>query len=650
MKKHLSIILTILLVSSFFAAPVVIKAQPSSIPHEDPQAAQSTIDAFSFLSQYVEIFGLMANGQYGNASELSEKLSQIDVPEEYRFIIDRYNDLTQQLITTLNSLDSTLTQASTLLDQYRLDEARQKIDEAGVLVAKAQILLNDLQEATQTLSQRLGIFSSPVEDKARQAYQQLQSLLDRLNELIDRYHQLLQTTNQKIEGSQQIILTNLSINSDTSEAFVGSTLQVSGTLTTSSGQQLANRAIQILLDGDVIATANTASNGAFHTQIHAPYRYVDHFSINALYTPQGNDRGTYQSSVSPTIQIKLLYYQTSLSINAPSIAYPGLAMVVQANVTAQDKTPLNARQVRAFLNGTQIGQSQTDETGICTIKYTILAQAKLGNYTLTVKVDPSGTYADATRSKTIYIEKRTTNLQINSPSLLILPAQLQISGFAQSTSGPLKNANIIVEFANITSNTKTSNNGNFSITLDVPFSTVFAGNQELKIIAQPVEPWQATTQKTTNLLVVNAIGIAVALASGVIILALTFAKYAKSPAEKQKKQTTNTPPTPTPPEMQASTLTSKISPQTSFEGAKGRVLKAYINAAAAIQSTTKENLTASMTLREYLKRTTPKIKTNQPFTTLTGLAEKSLYSPHPTKSQDADQAEELANTIKEETA
>ena len=176
MKKHLPIILAILLLSSFLAAPAAIKAQPSSIPHEDPQTAQSTMDTFSFLSQYVEIFGLMANGQYSNASELSEKLSQIDVPEEYRYIIAQYNELTQQLISTLNNLDSTLVEASSLLDQYRIDEARQKIDAAGVLVAKAQILLNDLQEATQTLSQRLGVLSSPVEDKARQAYQELQNL------------------------------------------------------------------------------------------------------------------------------------------------------------------------------------------------------------------------------------------------------------------------------------------------------------------------------------------------------------------------------------------------------------------------------------------------------------------------------------------
>ncbi len=643
--KSLSVILIVLLMASLIA-PLTVRAQPAAIPHEDPQTAQSTINPFSFLSQYVDIFELMATGKYNNASQLSEKLSQIDVPDEYRYIINRYNDLTQQLINTLSNLDGALNNASTLLDQYRIGEARQAIDNAGILVAKAQILLNDLKEATSTLSQRLGIFSTPLEDKARQAYTQLESMLDRLNALIERYYQLLQAANQRIEGTQKIIPTILSINLDATERFVGSTLQVSGTLSTTSGQQLRNRAIQILIDGDGVTTVNTATDGSYHKQIQVPYKYVDHISIQALYTPQGSDRGIYQAALSPIIQLKILYYKTNLNVIASSVAYPGLTLVIQANVTSQDANPLSDRQVRVLLDGTQIGQSQTDTQGGCIIKYSIQTQAKLGNHTLTVKVDPSGTYADTAKSKILSIQKRQTTIELNSPSVLMLPGQLQINGSAHSTDGPLKNANIKVEFANALSTTKTSNDGNFNITIDAPISIIFAGNQELKVTAQPSEPWQATTQKTTNIFVLNYISIAVAVASSLAIIFMAYSKYLKNSNKKRETKKTEI--------LLATTQNSEDTiavaasiPQALFEGTKGRVLKAYLNAVGAIQSVTGENLTPNITLREYLKTTTPKMgKTGDLFSEITALTETSLYSTHQIKPEDAEHAEELANNIR----
>ena len=47
----------------------------------------------------------MASKQYDNASQLSEQLSHITVPDDLSYIINRFNDLTQQLITQLNDLE-----------------------------------------------------------------------------------------------------------------------------------------------------------------------------------------------------------------------------------------------------------------------------------------------------------------------------------------------------------------------------------------------------------------------------------------------------------------------------------------------------------------------------------------------------------------
>jgi hypothetical protein len=182
--KATAVLLVVLITVGVFGPCVIVSAEASGVPHEDPNAAQGTLDSLSFLAGYADIFALMANGQYANASQLSEQLSHISVPADLSYLINRYNNLTQQLIDRLNDLDVTLDNASRLLDQYRLGEARDALDHAGVVVAEAQILLGDLKEATSTVSQKIGVFSAAAGDKIKQAYAQLQNLLDRLQELM----------------------------------------------------------------------------------------------------------------------------------------------------------------------------------------------------------------------------------------------------------------------------------------------------------------------------------------------------------------------------------------------------------------------------------------------------------------------------------
>ena len=228
--KAAAVLLIFVVFMGVFGPCIIVSAEASMVPHEDPNEARSTLDALSFLTQYADIFTLMANGQYANASQLSEQLSHITVPDDLSYIINRYNNLTQQLNDKLKDLDTTLDNASRLLDQYRLDEARQALDHAGVVVAEAQILLNDLVDATATVSQKIGVFSAAAGSKIRQAYSVLQSMLDRLQELIDRYHQLLKQINQQYETqkNENLKATSITISLNATECFVGGYVSATG--------------------------------------------------------------------------------------------------------------------------------------------------------------------------------------------------------------------------------------------------------------------------------------------------------------------------------------------------------------------------------------------------------------------------------------
>jgi hypothetical protein len=645
--KRLAFFLLCLMLSGLLIPCATVRAEPSLVPHEDPSAVQSAMDSYSFLAQYADIFALMANRDYNNASRLSEQLSHITVPEDLSYVIARYNNLTQQLINVLNELDSTLDTASSLLDQYRLDEAGQSLEHAGVLVAEAQILLGDLTDATSTMSQRLGVFAASADSKVRQAYDQLQTMLQRLLDLINQYHNLLQKANQKVEEikSQNLDPTALTLTLNASKCFVGGYVSAAGVLT-SEGQNLGNRVVQLFLDGSKVATVNTDSNGSFNSPIRIPFKYVDSVSVSAIYAPLDNDIGVYLAVLSPIVKVQVQFYITALNVSVSNVGSPGLPLSVKGEVFSQDGTPLNGRQVKVFLDGTMIGQAQTDQTGAFAAQPTINSNTTLGTHSLTVTVDPEGLYNGASAQRTLTVQKRATTVQVTVPSFIMLPSQLHINGTVKSASGPLSGANVQIQFANESAAVKTLDDGSFNLTIDIPLNTVFAGYQILKVSTQPSQPWQAATQKTVSPFVLNSVGLGLALASSLAVVFVMYFRFAKNRNKKAEKLVESSTVFTLPKKEMPVTVIPAIR-ETKLEGLKGKVLKAYIEALKAVQAATGSSLLPDMTLREYITLTSSKIgEAMEPFAELTTLAERSLYSPYAPKEEDSEKAENLANTLR----
>jgi hypothetical protein len=645
--KTQAVLLTLLLFTCTFAACVPTKAQPTYEPHEDPTETQSAIDAYSFLSEYVGIFALMANRQYHNASDLNKQLSHITVPPELKYIINRYNQLTQELISTLSELQTSLDTASSLLDQNRLNEAGDVLERAGVLVSKAQILFDDLKDATTTLSQKMGVFAAPAQSKVREAYNQLESMLQRLKDLIDLYHKLLERTNQRVQEikDQNLNAVSLTLRLNSTNCFVGSYLTAEGSLTAKSNA-LSNRLVDLFLDGTKVTTTTTDKNGFYTTTIQVPYKYVDSIQINTGYTPAGKDKELYLAALSPTIKVKVLYYKTLLEVAAPSVAYPGLPLSVNGKVTNQDGTPLKERQIKVHLDGTLKAQTESSSEGTFSLKFTVDTSEKLGKHSLTITAQANGLYAPATEKRTLTIQQMASYLKVDASQFIVLPARLQVTGTVSSANSALKGATVLVEFTNVTAQTKTAGDGSFSITLDVPLNTALAGNQELKVTANPAEPWQASTQAKSNVFALNSVSTGIALASSASVFAVAFMRMAKIkkqqplPLQIQSLSSLQAPKQETPDPIHTF-------PQTKLEGKKGAILKAYLEALAEVQTVTGNTLTATMTLREYNQLTCKGIGCAcEPFTCLTTLAEKSLYSPHPAHQEEQQRAEELKETVR----
>ena len=643
-----AVALILVIASSFLLPCTVVNAQPAFVPHEDPAAAQSVMDAYSFLSQYADILSLIALEQYENASKLTEQLSHITVPADLSYVINRYNNITQELIGVLSDLKSTLDTASSLLNQNRLDQASQALNNAGVLVARAQILLGDLQDATSTLSQRLGVFAAPAESKIRQAYNTLQGLLQKLNELINQYHTLLQSTNKQAENikAKDLESTQLTLNLHSSNVFVGGAVEALGVLT-SGAQILPNRIVQLLLDGTQVATAYTDSNGNYYAVLNIPYRYVHSMTAQALYAPLSADKEVYLAALSPTISITVMFNDTKLNVTAPDVAYPGLPYTVSGKVTSQDGAPLNQREVTILIDGDLIEKANTNPSGTFSIQSTLNAQTKTGTLSLTVTVNPKGTYAGASQQNNLTVTKLTSSVSINAPSFVFLPAGVQISGSVTSTSGPLKNAKVTLEFANITTATRTLEDGTFNSNMNIPLNTVFAGSQNIEVTVEPVEPWQALAQTKVSVFMLNSVSIAFTCVASIAIGVVLYTRFASSKPKKSKiKSSIPDDNSALPDNTGTAGTTVSIKAEFKLEGIKGKVLESYVKALRIIESVTASALNANMTLREFLYETEPKLgNALNSFTELTVLTEKTLYSPHIPEARDVSRAEEYANEI-----
>jgi hypothetical protein len=216
-----------------------------------------------------------------------------------------------------------------------------------------------------------------------------------------------------------------------------------------------------------------------------------------------------------------------------------------------------------------------------------------------------------------------------------------------SASKPLSGATVQLTFANVSAVAKTGGDGKFSLTADVPLNTALAGYQELTIKAQPTEPWQAAAQTKTSIFALNSVSTSLALASSLTVFAVAYMRLTKTKKTKTLKLEALDLTSTETPKPQAPPPTALAFPQAKFEGAKGNILRAYIQALAAVQSATGNMLTPAMTLREFTQTACPRIgDACTPFTYLTTLAEKSLYSPHTPQPEEEIKAQDYAADVR----
>jgi hypothetical protein len=633
--KRLVIIISVIAVLGIISPGLSAFAQPDRTPHENPGMAIDVLDTASLLFHYSQILNLAASMKYQDAGEALKEIREVDIPDELRYIINRYNDLCQQLFTTLDDLESILNEASHLIAHNRSDEAKQRLDTAEMLVRDASFLLADIETATNILSNRLRISAGTTEDRVREAYARLQESLEQLRQLFERLHTLRQNLTERYTEIKRLVPTRLSLNVMPESAFVGDTITASGTLS-GDGTFLPGRSLILILDNSLVATTTTGTNGVFSVNITIPYQYIEAMTLIAVYEPIDDDTGKYLASQSPPVTINTVFYTTRLEISTTQAVHPGLPFTISGQVISGDSNI--DRTIHVLLDDSRLAEEIV--SGQFSLEVTAPEQAPPGNHSLTVAVVPYERYAGVSETRSINISILPVYIDAETPSLILLPKSIRIDGTVNYEGGPVPDASVSLTLNNSSSTVRTSHDGSFTALLKAPIDLSFIGQKEMTIDVEPLEPWATNLKVERQLTAVNPLTTGLIL---VILVALTLLVFRRSQTAHEQKGGPLTETIELP-----ALIPLKVS-RPRLTGIKGRILSAYWGGLEAIEKMCGTPMAPHITLREFLrmiKALMPKI-TGQ-FTELTTIAENALYSGYRQHKDTAAAAEQLAEDIKEE--
>ncbi len=661
--KKLLITLSILVLLGMILPGLPILAQTGKTPHENPAKATGSFNSAGLLLSYSQIAGQAINSQYQSAREILNELDKVDIPDDFRYIINQYNALNHNLFTTLDNLETLLDEITDLLARNRIDEAHQYLDSSERLIQDADYLLRDTEAATHSLSEKLGALAASASDRLSQAYNQLEVSIGRLADLIERYKSIRKGLDERYTRMTGLTPTTLSLSITPEAAFVGDSVTATGSLKSADGL-LAGKTISINTGDITVGTAITGINGSYAASVSVPLEYLDNMIFTALYEPSEEDAGVFLASRSQSVTLSAKFYPSRLETDLPARVYRGLPFTINGEVSTDDT--VITRYVNVFLDDRPLAEATV--SGRFSLEVTAPPDAMPGRRNLKIAVTPEGRYSGVEKKQGINLVATTLRIETQTPAIVLLPTSIDISGTVSSGPGPLADTPVVLTLMNSSTTVMTAPDGSFTGSIKLralpahaplatnPFS-ISASSGKIPHDLSPINshnlqitaeiPGYASLTSTVKrpVVTINPLSSGLTL---VLIFTAVLVLY-------RKKQTKTMPETAkTSPESAG--LTVKVTgpvpvslAASNFTGIKGRVLSAYRSGLAAVEYITGIIMTPSATLREFLKTARlPSPSAAARFAELTAITESSLYAAGDPPDIIADRAEELVDIIKED--
>ncbi|MFQ5813468.1 MAG: hypothetical protein ACE5I2_09830, partial [Anaerolineae bacterium] len=370
-------------------------------PHKDPAAVSRGFDALALLRFFGSSLGLLTGANYQDARELLTRLQFAHIPEDLRFIIERYSELLGQHTDSLATADRSLTKAAALIKLDQRAAALEHLETGREALDQAALFLEALRAATETLGRRLGVFATPPDSPLQEAYRLLEELLARLEALRTEYAKASQeliavaqtpgatitpeapteaTVMQRVAKSVTSYITSIEANIP-ERGYPGRPLDIRGRVTSPDGPDPSTVTVHILLDEEVLDTFTGPV--AFQREVRLPENTLIGTHPLTLVVPS---QGLYEGSQFQG-HIEVLLAHPRLTVRSPAVAFLPRSLPISGYLISE-LGPLQGSRVTLQMGGAQ-EEVRTNEEGRFHGSLELpLTALLLGPQSLTVTVDP----------------------------------------------------------------------------------------------------------------------------------------------------------------------------------------------------------------------------------------------------------------------
>jgi hypothetical protein len=617
-------------------------------PQENPDTAKTEFSGLSLFQLYSGTLDLVLIKNQQDLQANIEKYPFANIPPAMTDSFNNFISSADSLCNLMLGLDAGISETKLLMQESRFNEAGLVNDKAINDLTSAQTDLVDIQQAANIAGDEFQ--ATTGNNSLNTSYLVILDRIQKLKDVLALYRSMLKETQSEIQNNAVLPSSDITLNINPPEAFVGDTINVEGTLSI-KGNPLDNRQIAILLNGSQYLTTTTDAQGHYFSSLLVPSWYISVLQIQALYYPQDADVGVYELALSSPVTLKVLFYTAVLTLT-PANAYSGRETSIVGQFDYGLYPIENTRTIEISLDNNPIKESNVTST--FTEKLSLPDGMGVGNHLITISAPASGRYAPVVSSAPLIILKAiSVNLTTNLSSITFIPGSFHVRGKLDSEIGPAAQAGITMIFEGRRVDALSGEDGTFSATIKNNMGFGLFGSQLLEFKIMPVEPWQTTLTVSHKIMTVYILNCGVFLLIlvllGIIlprrlIFRNLFANRKKIPqpvsiAKKALPQPSTTPTTDNP------TVENENSSQSAPDT---RLFYWYRIVIQLIQRASGVLLKPNQTLREYINDTGNSIgAAGKPILEFTRMIEKVLYSTHHATADDIKNGEQLARKVQE---
>jgi hypothetical protein len=548
-------------------------------------------DPLALASAYQILAQLLRSQSFEGAGSLAKLLLNASAPGDLAYVLSRFHQLVLEESGLLNSSRTLIDLARAAAARGDLGAAKALLSEALRVLAKANATRYGLEEAAREIERRLGARATLVAAVAELIRAHASEALD------------VNASLYNLEGTVVTI-------EAPGEAWVGSTIEVGGSLAASAGEPLPARRVTVLVDGSPAGSAVTDESGRYRLAVKVPFAYKERLSVAALYLPEGEDARRYRPSASDPVYVKLLFTRPSLSVSvSPREALPGGAVKVRVSS--------NVSGIRVTVAAFGFARSLTLNGLEGEVALKVPESAVDGLYKVVARSEPDGTVGPAEAAAELVVSRIALEVEkVEAPALSLAPLPLQLKVCVSSPNGTLP-GRYRVEAALLGARAEVEAGGECAELMLTPPLLSPTGPARLEVTVTPLDPRFKPASSSAEVRLLNLLLLAFSaalLVPAALRLRRGFGREVEAPPPKPVEAAQ--------PEPEA----KPVPYSESLRPADPAILE-YVLAVRAVEKATKVLLKPSHTISEYLEAVKERLgPALNHFNYLSKLAEARLYA------------------------